>query len=195
MNPIIYEVVLLSNVFVLLIENSYALAHIANMNVKKNIKYLMEKAGMNPTSLAAALKNAMPKDKWVPQATIFRIIEGESENPRTSSLAPIAEYFGVDLRILMFGDLSTDEIHEVKKAKSAIHKEILEVIKLMDGTDNRGREKILSAAKDAIELHQAHLRMTNQDMRNQINEIDLISLANEEQMNYGDSLSPLEVRR
>ncbi|MFZ6756744.1 S24 family peptidase [Undibacterium sp. Ji50W] len=79
------------------------------MDAKTNIKYLLERSGMNPTSLATALEKFFPEDKWVPQATIFRIVEGITKDPRTSSLAPIAEYFGVNISDLRTKDLRVME--------------------------------------------------------------------------------------
>ncbi len=79
------------------------------MDAKTNIKYLMDKSGMNPTSLATALEKMFPDDVRVPQATIFRIVEGITKDPRTSSLAPIAKFFNVSLSDLRSKDLRGHE--------------------------------------------------------------------------------------
>ncbi|MFZ6654054.1 S24 family peptidase [Undibacterium sp. TJN19] len=79
------------------------------MDAKTNIKYLMDKAGLNPTSLATALEKKFPVDMWVPQATIFRIVEGITKDPRTSSLSPIADFFKVSLSDLRSTDLRSAE--------------------------------------------------------------------------------------
>lgn len=60
-----------------------------------NVKWLLAKAGLNPTSLSAALGKKADGTPVVPQATIFRIAEGLSENPRNATLNPIAEFFRV----------------------------------------------------------------------------------------------------
>lgn len=125
----------------------------------ENIKYLMNRDGLNPTSLAGAIKNRMPKEKWVPQATIFRIIEGESNTPRISSLQPIAEFFDIELKDLMFGNVISKK-EEITKSK--IHPDTQAVIKMMEGTDTRGKAKALIAVQDVLEMHQAHLRKINQ---------------------------------
>lgn len=79
------------------------------MDAKTNIKYLMDKSGLNPTSLATALEKMFPDEVRVPQATIFRIVEGITRDPRTSSLAPIAKFFQVSLSDLRSKDLRTQD--------------------------------------------------------------------------------------
>jgi phage repressor protein C with HTH and peptisase S24 domain len=62
--------------------------------VARNVDWLMKRKGINPTSLASELvRFGYP----VPQPTIFRITSGESKDPRTASLEPIAAYFGVSV--------------------------------------------------------------------------------------------------
>lgn len=72
---------------------------------------------MNPTSLASALEKMFPDEIKVPQATIFRIVEGITKDPRTSSLAPIAKFFNVSLSDLRSKDLSEQE-HNVQAPAS-----------------------------------------------------------------------------
>lgn len=57
--------------------------------VSENLAYLLAKNGMNATLLAGRT--------GVPQPTIHRILTGESADPRTSTLAPLADYFGVSV--------------------------------------------------------------------------------------------------
>jgi len=65
-------------------------------NLKENLAYLIEKHGINPTVLARETK--------VNQPSIFRILSGESKEPRRATLEPIAKYFGVSLVWLVEGD-------------------------------------------------------------------------------------------
>lgn len=73
---------------------------IADMSVKKNLSWLLAKNRMNSNSLFEATK--------VPQPTIHRILTGESQDPRTSSLMPIARYFGVTVADLRERDLESE---------------------------------------------------------------------------------------
>lgn len=82
----------------------------------------MQRRGLNPNSLAAEIEKMGSK---LPQPTIFRIINGVTADPRTSSLEPIAEYFGVsvtDLRdhdfgaLGMPGSIAKDKVHSVVSA-------------------------------------------------------------------------------
>lgn len=70
------------------------------MFIKTNIEYLMAERGLNPYSLA----NAAP---GVNQPTLFRILSGESKDPRTSTLQPIADFFWVSVEDLRHKDLRT----------------------------------------------------------------------------------------
>lgn len=71
--------------------------------VARNLIWLMERRGLNPTALATELvRFGYP----VPQPTIFRITSGESKDPRTNSLEPIAAYFDVTVSQLREHDFA-----------------------------------------------------------------------------------------
>jgi phage repressor protein C with HTH and peptisase S24 domain len=81
----------------------YALTHICRMSnpvsiVQKNLEWLMAQRKTNPYELQRAT--------GVPQPTIHRILTGESNDPRTKTLQPLADYFGVPLADLRERDLS-----------------------------------------------------------------------------------------
>lgn len=65
--------------------------------VGKNLEWLIEEASLNP--------HILEQRTGVPQPTIHRILSGESADPRTSTLKPIAEYFGVTVAALRDTDL------------------------------------------------------------------------------------------
>lgn len=67
-----------------------------------NLQFLIEKRGLNPNSLADSLGNKPP------QATIFRILTGESQTPRDDTVQPLADFFGVQVHELRYADLSVD---------------------------------------------------------------------------------------
>lgn len=58
--------------------------------------------GLNPSSLAKAA-NAT-------QSTVFRIVEGEAESPRDSTLLPLAKYFGLSVEDLRYGKIAGDNV-------------------------------------------------------------------------------------
>lgn len=65
--------------------------------LKKNLEYLMARNGLNPSSLAKAANANQP--------TLFRILSGEVEDPRTATLKPIADYFRLSVEALRSVDL------------------------------------------------------------------------------------------
>lgn len=71
--------------------------------VAKNLAWLMERAGTNPNALASELARLGAP---VPQPTIFRILTGESKDPRTASLEPLANFFHVTVSQLRDHDFS-----------------------------------------------------------------------------------------
>lgn len=65
-------------------------------HLRANLAYLIQKWGTNPTALSQAT--------GVPQPTIHRILKGESEDPRTNTLAPLANYFNCTIEFLRTAD-------------------------------------------------------------------------------------------
>jgi SOS-response transcriptional repressor LexA len=81
----------------------YALPHSCEMNkrellVKKNLEWLIEKRRTNPHELQRVT--------GVPQPTIHRILTGESTDPRTKTLQPLADFFGISVSDLRDRELS-----------------------------------------------------------------------------------------
>lgn len=71
--------------------------------LRKNLTYLIAKRQLNPTQLS--------RETGVPQPTIKRILDGTSEDPRTSTLAPLADYFGCTVSFLRTGDIENHDAH------------------------------------------------------------------------------------
>lgn len=64
--------------------------------LRRNLAYLIAKHGINPTALAKAT--------GVQQPTIHRILKGESDDPRTATVQPLADYFGVSVEFMRTAD-------------------------------------------------------------------------------------------
>lgn len=82
----------------------YALPHIYRMSnteslLRKNLEWLIAKRKTNPHELQRVT--------GVPQPTIHRILTGESTDPRTKTLQPLAEFFGVSVSELRDRELSS----------------------------------------------------------------------------------------
>lgn len=93
---------------------NYLLAHSSStMGLRENIKALMENAGENPHSLAAKTN--------VPQPTIFRILSGDSKDPRRSNVEKIAKFFGLKADDL-YGKTKPLRIAEPETAIYAVEK-------------------------------------------------------------------------
>lgn len=83
----------------------YALTHICRMSndvsiLQKNLDWLIKQKKTSPYELQRVT--------GVPQPTIHRIQTGESSDPRTKTLQPLADYFGVSVADLRERDLSAD---------------------------------------------------------------------------------------
>ncbi len=70
--------------------------------LRKNLQHLIDKHGTNPTALAAAT--------GVPQPTIHRILTGESKDPRSATVQPLADYFNVTVEFLRTADAETFDL-------------------------------------------------------------------------------------
>lgn len=79
--------------------------------LRRNLAYLIAKHGINPTVLAKAT--------GVQQPTIHRILKGESDDPRTATVQPLADYFGVTVEFLRTGDIEGSDIVGERTVKDA----------------------------------------------------------------------------
>lgn len=110
----------------------------------RNLKWLLEQKNTNPNELSDALKSA---GTHVPQPTLFRILNGESRDPRTSSLRPIAVFFGVSVHHLREWDFekhgwpgsSSDMPPVAKSTESARSPAIRKILLALDRADRDGR--------------------------------------------------------
>ncbi len=66
------------------------------MAIKDTLKVLMEQRGITQNELGEKTK--------VPQPTIFRILSGESKDPRHSTVKPLADFFGITVAQLRGDD-------------------------------------------------------------------------------------------
>ncbi len=81
---------------------NYAQSYIPGMSqLRRNLSYLIARQGTNPTVLARAT--------GVPQPTIHRILKGESDDPRTATLEPLASFFGITVEFLRSADIEGHE--------------------------------------------------------------------------------------
>jgi phage repressor protein C with HTH and peptisase S24 domain len=93
----------------------YAITHICRMSnpatlVAKNLEWLISQRKTNPYELQRAT--------GVPQPTIHRILTGESSDPRTKTLQPLADFFQGSLADLRERDLAGDNPLEGLRAGS-----------------------------------------------------------------------------
>lgn len=131
----------------------YSNSHTCEMSyLRKNVAHLMAAGGHNPNSLADASHAKQPN--------IFRILEGQSEEPRDSTLKPLADYWMVTIQDLKYKDL-TGAIEArlplfaadiQARSEPSAEPPLDEFVKLMtlyrDATEE-GRESIMMAATTA----------------------------------------------
>jgi SOS-response transcriptional repressor LexA len=85
------------------------------MGIAKNIQALLDKREMNANQLSEATK--------VPQPTIHRILNGDHKSPRDPTIQPIADYFGVTVSDLRYGEIDTtvsDNLHPGPELKGRV---------------------------------------------------------------------------
>lgn len=74
----------------------------AHLLVKNNLEWLMRQRGTNAHELSRTTR--------VPQPTIHRILTGESTDPRTTTLQPLATYFGISVADLRDRNLAAEGV-------------------------------------------------------------------------------------
>lgn len=67
-------------------------------HLRKNVRHLMESGGHTPSTLAAA--------SGAKQPNIFRIVEGQIDEPRVNTIQPLADYWGIPVVDLIYKDLT-----------------------------------------------------------------------------------------
>jgi phage repressor protein C with HTH and peptisase S24 domain len=129
-----------------MIARAYAFLHTGYMNqLQRNLIHLMKLSNHNPNSLAEATGAKQP--------SIFRILEGESADPRTSTLKPIAAFYGVSVSDLREKDLVKEigpdnlSAHEVREEGASYGAGI--VVPVMDATGSMGNGRY-APENDAI---------------------------------------------
>lgn len=75
--------------------------------LRENVLYLMRRGEDNPNSLA--------EKSGARQPNIFRILEGEVEEPRLNTIQPLANYWGVSVEDLKYKNLSKKNEVELKE--------------------------------------------------------------------------------
>jgi hypothetical protein len=108
------------------------------MKLRENLKELMDSREENPHSLS--------NKTGVPQPTIHRILDGTSQDPRRSTLEPLARFFGV----------TVDELCGIVKSDHrpipALHQEMLT---LLDKLGPEATEALLKAVSLLTKLNQS----------------------------------------
>lgn len=117
-------------------------------NLIRNLRYLMTARGLNANSLSEKMKGKPP------QATIFRILNGESATPRDATIQPLADFFGVEVHRLRYDDLTTGTSLAAPKAvrpdKSAAS--VSERINIVMSETSAHIDEIAKAAKVDTEV-------------------------------------------
>ena len=113
----------------------------------------------------------------VGQSLIAYLESSSAPSPRSSShLIEIAHFFNVDAYWLLTGEGNKEPGFRQPTAIAKNYcKEIEEVIKVMESTDDRGREKALIAVKDAVDAHRAWKKHSGVDFGQDANEINAVS--------------------
>lgn len=75
------------------------------MSIQKNLNFLLKKHHLNAHSLVSA------SDGVLKQPTTRRIVNGDGENLKDSTLSKYAEFFNVDFSVFKYGDLTDGEIN------------------------------------------------------------------------------------
>lgn len=124
----------------------------------------MELNGLNPTALSKAI--------GVPQSTVHRILAGTSKDPRTSNLAPIANFFHVSLEALQFANLEEMGFKKYEKIKGLI-RNVLPVfegaiVRLQAAEDRQKAEALIECRSELSNILDGRKHLNHLDARGQL---------------------------
>jgi len=108
------------------------------MSIKDELQRRMDAAGLNPNKLALKAK--------VTQATVWRILAGESMEPRESTVTKLAKFFGVSNDV-MWGRATSDS----NATAPTLPPDQAELLAAYAMLDNKGRLQLLADAKHRAE--------------------------------------------
>ena len=80
----------------------------AHMPKNELLQWLLDRDGLNTNSLSAAVKGAST------QSQIHRFLHGVAKEPKRSTLAPIAEFFGVPLDAFYYPEVAESVLTSLK---------------------------------------------------------------------------------
>lgn len=142
--------------------------------VAENVTRLMSQSLTLNTIAAVAAKSGMGT------GTVDRIKKGQVSTT-IDKIEQLAEAFGVPVCTLVAkGGIPADA--------DLYYPETKEIIRIMQDTDNRGREKILSRAKDELLLHNAFLRQTSIETAGQISGISKVNRSISDNSSLNDEI-------
>ena len=149
--------------------------------VAENVTRLMSQSLTLNTIAAVAAKAG------IGTGTVDRIKKGQMSTT-IDKIEQLANAFGVSAGAIMSkGGVSEDA--------DLYYKETKEIIYIMQNTDNRGREKILSKAEDELLLHKAFLRQTSAETSAQVLGLSGVSKSISDNSSLNDEpLPPPEVQ-
>jgi transcriptional regulator with XRE-family HTH domain len=133
------------------------------MNIKNKISLWIrssrKEAGFSGDELGAKLAMELGDEKGHTKANISHWELGRHD-PSFRQILAISKVTKSPLPqdiLFIANKINTDKQPQVK-----IHADTQALIDLMNSTDDRGKKKILSAAQDTWEIHEAHLRKIGQ---------------------------------
>ena len=118
--------------------------------IARNLDILIKRAGINPYTLHEKTK--------VPQPTIHRILKGESADPRTNTVKPLAKFFGITVEELRERDLTAEASAPEKTqyiAKTSEEKALLKLFRnLTEDQQKQVLESLEQTTQQNLELWQ-----------------------------------------
>jgi hypothetical protein len=148
--------------------------------VCRNVDWLITKFDTSPHAIAEELRRRGYKEPSQP--TIHRITTGESRDPKSKTLAPLAEFFGVTVTDLREKDLQQEEkgisgtgtkeeqpirsVPPVAKAHNpnAIDADFLvQMISLLKQATEEDRQKAFRMLRSAVEVRKSKNAVTDDD--------------------------------
>ncbi len=131
-------------------QTNYLLVHSRRMGISETLRRLMEANNENPHSLSVKTK--------VTQPTIFRILSGESKEPRRSNVEKLARFFGLTVEELYGKELPKLSVEQDVKVYEIRDVDIDELVEIMRSLDASRRNEVLVFARERQLLQNSSLQ-------------------------------------
>lgn len=117
------------------------------------LQWLMDRDGLNSSSLAREIKKAGVSEKPTTQPQIHKFLGGKAVEPKRATLQPVADYFKVTIDAFYDGETADRVMEQLKSGRVA------------DTTESSSQQRTVETLGETLASLADHLRRMDMDTR------------------------------